>query len=155
MNFRNRAAVVAIAGLASAVAASAAIAATPTMPAFFGPPSKNNPVAKPPEIVYSGDGSEFFAGTKSAKRAGKLHWTTWNGSVGLGSGYQWIDNCSPSCANGKFALFPVTLKVYRPRKESKYFIFTRLQVTYTGKKPGHRSSFIWKLSYTRGFFEIG
>lgn len=155
MNFRNRTALVAIAGLASSVAASAALAATPTMPAFYGPASKNNPVAKPPAIVYSGDGSQFFAGPRRAKKPGHLHWTTWNSGEGLGSGYQWIDNCNPSCANGKFALYPVSLKVYRPRKESKYYIFTRLKVTYTGKKPDHQSSFTWKLSYTDKFFEIG
>jgi hypothetical protein len=155
MNLRNRSALVAIAGLASATAASAAIAATPTMPAYYGPPSKNNPVAKPPEIVYSGDGSEFFAGAKGSHKAGALHWTTWNGTEGLGSGNQWINNCSPSCANGKFTLYPVTLKVYRPKHESKYFIFTRLKVTYTGKKPDHKSNFTWTLSYSRGFFRIG
>lgn len=155
MNFRHRSVLVAIAGLASAAAASAAIAATPTMPAYYGPPSKNNPIAKPPDIVYSGDGSQFFAGPQHRRTSGKLAWTTWNGSEGLASGYQWINNCSPSCANGKFTLYPVALKVYRPKHESKYFIFTRLNVTYTGKKPDHKSSFTWTLSYTRGFFQIG
>jgi hypothetical protein len=155
MNFRHRSALVAIAGLVSATAASAAIAATPTMPAYYGPPSKNNPVAKPGAIVYTGDGSEFFGGAKHPHGAANLHWTTWNGSEGLGSGYQWINNCTPSCAGGKFSLYPVTLKVYRPKHESKYFIFTRLKVTYTGKKPDHKSSFTWTLSYARGFFQIG
>jgi hypothetical protein len=153
MNTLKRSSVAAVVGLA--IAASAALAATPTFPAFSGPPSKNNPVAKPNEIVYSGDGSEFFAGAKRPHKALNLHWTVWSSSKGLGTGYQWINNCSPSCANGKFTLYPVTLAVSQPKKESKYFIFTRLKVTYTGKKPRNQKSFTWKISYSHGFFEIG
>jgi hypothetical protein len=153
MHTIKRSTVAAIVGLA--VAASAALAATPTLPGFSGPPSKDNPMAKPTEIVYSGDGSQFFAGTKHPHRAGNLHWTVWSGTKGLGTGYQWINNCEPSCANGKFSLFPVTLTASQPKKESKYLIFTRLKVTYTGKKLGHHKSFTWKVSYSHGFFEIG
>jgi hypothetical protein len=137
-----------------AAGASAALAATPTFPTFSGPPSKTNPVVKPSEILYTGDGSEFFAG-EGSKKAGKLHWTVWNSTEGLGTGDQWIDNCTPNCASGKFSKFPVTLKTYQPKKASKYFIFTRLKVTYTGKKPGHQKTFTWKVSYNHGIFLIG
>jgi hypothetical protein len=148
-------AMLAIAGSAIAGGASAAMAATPKFPAFSGPPSKTNPVVKPTEIVYSGDGSQFFAGNKEgSKKIGKLHWTTWNGTEALGTGYQWIDNCNPSCANGKFSRYPVTLKASAPKQESKYYIFTRLKVTYTGKKYGHHKSFTWTVSYSHGFFDI-
>jgi len=151
----KRSAATAIAGLAVAAGASAALAATPKFPAFSGPPSKGNPAVKPTEIVYSGDGSQFFAGIKSSKKVGKLHWTVWNGTKGVGTGDQWIDNCSPSCAAGKFSKYPVTLKAYQPKKESKFVIFTRLKVTYTGKKYGRQKSFTWKVSYSRGIFLIG
>ena len=145
----------AIAGLAIAAAASAAAAApTPTFPTFAGPPAKNNPAAKPSEIVYTGDGSGFFAGA-GTKKAGRLHWTTWNHTEGHGTGYQWLNNCTPTCAAGKFSKYPVTLKASRPRQVSKYLIFTRLQVTYTGKKPGHQNMFTWKVSYSHGMFVIG
>jgi hypothetical protein len=154
MNAINRTAVAGIATLAIAAGASAALAATPTFPAFSGPPSKNNPVVKPSEIVYSGDGSHLFAGG-AGNKVGKLHWTVWNSTEGLGTGYNWINNCNPSCANGKYAKYPVTLKVYQPKKQSKFFIFTRLKVTYMGKKPGGKQSFTWKVSYSHGFFEIG
>ena len=156
MNAIKRCAQIAIAGLALAAGASIALAAspTPTFPAFSGPPAKNNPVAKPSEIVYTGDGSGFFAGG-AAKKAGKLHWTAWNRTEGLGTGYQWLNNCTPNCAAGKFSKYPVTLKAYRPKQESKYFIFTRLNVTYTGKKPSHQKTFTWNVSYSRGIFQIG
>jgi hypothetical protein len=151
----TRFAVAGTAALMMAAAAPAAMAATPKFPAFAGPPSKNNPVVKPTEIIYSGDGSEFFAGNRvGAHKIGKLHWTVWNGSEGLGTGYQWINNCSPSCANGKFTQYPVTLKAYRPKHESKYYIFTRLKVTYTGKKFGPHKTFTWAVSYSHGFFDI-
>ena len=153
MNAIKRSALTAIAFLALA-GASAALAAIPTFPALTGPPAKGNPVAKPTEIVYTGDGSQFFAGGGS-KKPGKLHWTTWNSTAGLGSGDQWINNCTPSCAAGTFSKYPVTLKAYQPKKEGKYLIFTRLKVTYTGKKPGHKKSFTWKVSYSKGIFLIG
>jgi hypothetical protein len=153
MNATSRTALAGIVGLVTAAGATAALAATPTMPAFTGPPSKHNPVVKPSEIVYTGDGSQFFAG--AGHRPGKLHWSVWNSTQASGTGEQWIDNCNPSCATGKFSKYPITLKASRPRKASKYFIFTRLKITYTGKKPGHMTTFTWKLSYSRGFFEIG
>jgi hypothetical protein len=148
-------ALTAIAGLAIAAGASAALAATPTFPTFAGPPSKDNPVVKPTEIIYSGDGSQFFAGG-GTERAGKLHWTVWNSTEGLGSGDNWINNCAPTCANGTFSKYPVTLKVYKPKRESKFLIFTRLTVTFTGKKPpADLTTFTWKVSYLDGFFAIG
>jgi hypothetical protein len=146
---------IAIASLAIAGGASAALAATPTFPAFAGPPSKDNPVVRPAAIIYSGDSSQFFAGA-GAHRPGKLHWTVWNSTEGLGSGENWINNCTPSCANGTFSQYPVTLKVYRVKRESKFRIFTRLTVTFTGTRPvDSRRTFTWKVSYGDGFFEIG
>jgi len=154
MNIIKTSALAAIAGLAIAAGASAA-APTPTFPTFAGRPSKGNPVAKPGEIVYSGDGSHLFAGAKGNRKIGKIHWTTWNSTEGLAAANNWINNCSPSCANGKFTLYPVTLKATAPKKEGKYFIFTRLKVTYTGKQSGPAKTFTWKISYSHGFFEIG
>jgi hypothetical protein len=154
MHVVKRSALAGVTGLLLAAGASAALAATPTFPAFTGPPSKDNPVVKPSSIVYTGDSSEFFAGAGKTT-AGKLNWTVWNSTEGLGTGYQWTDNCKPNCAEGKFSKVPIALKAYRPKKESKYFFFTRLKVTYTGKKPGHQKSFTWKVSYSRGNFLIG
>jgi hypothetical protein len=155
MRALSRIGVGAAAGIVIAAIATAALAAPPTFPQYSGPASKNNPVAKPTEIVYTGDGSEFFAGKKSAKKIGKLNWTKWNSTEGIAAGYQYIDNCSPSCAAGKFAQYPIALKAFRLRKESKFHFFTRLEVTYTGKKPSHQTSFTWKVSYSHGFFQIG
>jgi hypothetical protein len=154
MNAVKRMALAGVAALGVAAGASAALAATPTFPAFTGPPSKNNPVVKPHEIVYTGDSGEFFAGT-GTRRPGKIHWSVWNRTEGVGSGANWVNNCTPNCASGKFSSYPVTLKAYRPEKVSKYFIFTRLKVTYTGKKFGNKQSFTWKISYKRGVFLIG
>jgi hypothetical protein len=155
MRALKRVAITAVAGIAIAAIATAALAAAPTFPAFNGSASKNNPVSKPTEIVYTGDDSEFFAGHKGAKKIGKLDWKTWNSTDGIASGYQYIDNCRPNCAAGKFATFPVTLKAYRPKKESKYLFFTRLKVTYTAKEPAHKKTFTWKASYSKGYFQIG
>lgn len=64
-------------------------------------------------------------------------------------------SAAPSCANGKFTLYPVTLKATAPKKEGKYFIFTRLKVTYTHKKFGPKQSFTWPISYSHRYFNIG
>jgi hypothetical protein len=144
-----------IVGLGLAASATAVASTTPAFPAFSGPPSKTNPVVKPSEILYTGDGSEFFAGKKSPTKTAKLHWSTWNGTEGLGTGYNWINHCSPDCAQGKFSQYPVTLKVSRPAKEGKYLVFTRLKVTYTGKKFGPKQSFTWKVTFKHGYFVIG
>jgi hypothetical protein len=154
MKVIKRSALAVIPALVIAAAASAALAATPTFPTFTGPPSKHDPTVKPAEIIYTGDGSGFFAGPGN-KKAGKLHWTVWNGTEGLGTGENWVDNCSPNCAAGKFSKYPVTLRVSQPKKESKYLVFSRLTVTYTGKKPSHQKSFTWKVSYSDGEFLIG
>jgi hypothetical protein len=154
INVLRRSALTGIAGLVVAAAASAAAAPTPSLPAFDGAPSKDNPSVKPNQIVYAGDSSGFFAGA-GKKKAGNLDWSVWNSTEALASGENWINNCTPNCAKGTFLQFPVSLKAYRPKKESKYLIFTRLKVTYTGKKPGNQKTVTWTVSYSKGTFLIG
>jgi hypothetical protein len=130
----------------AATGASAAAAALPSIPAFNGPAGKHNPVVKPSEIVYSGDGSQLFGGP--SRKSNKIHWTTWNSTEGVGTGAQWIDNCNPNCAAGTFTRYPISLKATQPKKEGKYLIFTRLKVTYTTSKHfANKKSFTWKVSY--------
>jgi hypothetical protein len=127
-----------VVGVVAASGASAA-AALPALPAYSGPiKTGKNPVVKPKSIVYTGDGSGFLAGpgtTGRRPKAGKLNWTKWNATGASGTGEDWINNCLPDCADGKFSAFPVALKASRPRVVLGHKIFTRLKVTWTGSRP--------------------
>ena len=116
---------------------TAAFAAVPKVPVFLGPPrSGQTPRVRPPEIVYTGDGTGFFAGRGRAgyhPKFGHLHWTEWTATEAKAWGADWLDNCNPDCAGGYRKPFPVNLDLYRPRRTLGYLVFTRIKVTYTKK----------------------
>jgi hypothetical protein len=94
---------------------------------------------RPYQIVNTGDGSGVLSG--ASLRHGKLRWSVWNGSEGLGRGDDWLDDCNPDCARGTFHAYPANIKVFRPRTLGGYYVFTRMTITYTRSTPypGHRS----------------
>ena len=125
----------------------------PKIPIFTGTPSSHDFQVEPSSITYTGDGSGFFAGghRPHSHRARSLKWKSWTANGASGSGFNWLNNCRPDCAHGKFTLYPVTLKLSRPRHEHHHLVFTRMNVTYTGSKPGrvkHRE--LWKLVFSSG-----
>jgi hypothetical protein len=65
----------------------------------------------------------------------RLHWTTWNRSVGRATGSDWHNNCIPDCAHGAFSAYPVEARISPLRWVDGYLVFTRLTVTYTGARP--------------------
>jgi hypothetical protein len=69
---------------------------------------------------------EFFTGLK---------WTSWK-SVGYGSGTLKVNNCTPTCANGKFIGYPILTVLWRPEAWSGHSgqYFTRLTFIFTGKR---------------------
>ena len=143
-------------GLAVAVtsisAASAALAAVP------GVTSEGTaaPTVKPTGIIYSGDGSAFFAGAQKVSKTnfGSITWSKWNSKKALGSGGNWLNDCKPDCARGKFHGYPVTLKLTRPRKVEGFHVFTRMVVTYTQNVPSHATkTTTWQLTHSgKAFF---
>lgn len=129
----------------------------PKIPIFLGPASHNNLQIRPVRITYTGDGTGFFAGPGHAShkpRIGHLRWSRWTATGASGSGYDWDDNCTPACANGLRTPYHVLLALSRPGKLGGHLVFTRLQVSYTGRRPKYekRQSFTFKLSYYRGSF---
>ena len=140
---------VAVAVLAAS-GASAALAAVPGVVAE-GPGAK----VKPKQIVYTGDGSGLFAGATKVSKTnfGSIHWSKWNKTKAVGSGGNWLNDCKPSCAGGKFHSYPVTLKLTRPRTVSGKHIFTRMTVTYTQNLPAHATkTTTWKVSHSGTLF---
>jgi hypothetical protein len=133
--------------LTFAVGASAALAALPGVTSEASAPPK----VKPKTIVYSGDGSAFFAGATRVSKTnfGSLHWSKWNKTKAVGSGANWLNDCKPNCAKGKFHGYPVTLTLTRPRTVAGKHIFTRMTVTYTQNLPAHAvKTTTWKVSHS-------
>lgn len=145
-------------GLITAFVTSAAVAAAPKVPTFDGPPvTLANPQAKPFRIVYTGDGSGLLAGHGRASRRprfGRLHWTAWNEIEGRAWGANWLDDCTPDCASGRFTPYPVNVKVFRPEVVYGYEVFTRMNVTYTRSVPSfvRKRTQTWRVKHSDGQF---
>jgi hypothetical protein len=86
---------------------------------------------RPAHIVYTGDGSGVLGGFDGTGIAhpGHLAWSSWTATRARGSGAVWIDNCTPSCAGGKFTAYSVAIVASRTVKGR----FTRLTLTYKYK----------------------
>jgi hypothetical protein len=69
----------------------------------------------------------------------KMSWTSWR-STAFGHGDLKVNNCTPSCARGKFISYPTLLVAWRARPWRKHAgqeYFSRLTWIFTGKRPGH------------------
>ena len=156
MKIASRAGAVALATAVLVAVAGGDALAKVQLPAYSGPivPGKN-PKVRPGSIVYTGDGTGVLAGRGTRSRHpkfGRLHWTAWNPTEGRAFGADWVNNCVPFCAAGTFTPYPVNIKVFRPRLLSGHRIFTRMQVTYTGKLPQrvHDRVQIWTVDDSHG-----
>jgi hypothetical protein len=68
---------------------------------------------------------------------GKASWTSW-GSTAFGAGVLEVNNCTPSCAGGKFIKYPILIVLWRAepwkgKKGTDYF--SRMTWIYSGKRP--------------------
>ena len=130
------------------------IALTPRVPVYLGPPS-GDMQSRPYRLVYTGDGTGFFAGLGRAghhPRIGRLRWSRWNATEALGSGADWADDCTPDCATGLRRPYRVRLRLYGPVFEDGYYVFSHLDVAYPHAHPPHvhPRSFTWRLRYVAG-----
>ena len=64
----------------------------------------NKPVVRPKEFDIFCDGSGSLT---------KLAWTNWNGTEATGTGVEYIDNCVPDCAQGKWQHENVIVVLWR------------------------------------------
>lgn len=138
-------------GLTFAVGASAALAALPGVTSEGSAPPK----VKPATILYTGDGSGLFAGATKVSKTnfGSIHWSKWNKTKAAGSGGNWLNDCKPSCAGGKFHGYPVKLTLTRPKMVAGKHIFTRMTVTYTQNLPPHAiKTTTWKVTHSGNLF---
>ena len=108
--------------------------------------------AKPSQIIWTGDGHRRVAAAAarpaSTPSSGGLHWGQWTATVGEGSGANWLNDCIPFCADGKFTPFNANFTAYRPRVISGFKVFTRLKVVYTGDVPrGFKRTEVYTLGH--------
>jgi hypothetical protein len=152
MTFRKIAVLAGAGALVGGPAALASGSTLPKLPSQVGPASQGDLKVKPASIVYTGDGSGFFAGARKTKHRDKpLKWSSWTASGGQGSGFNWVNNCNPNCAGGTFRAFAVKLDAYRPRRLGGHRVFTRMKVTYTDQKPSHNNrTQVWKVVHQHG-----
>jgi len=68
-----------------------------------------------------------------------LRWTSWR-SVAFGSGTLKVNDCTPTCAQGKYVKYPILVVLWRAQPWSKHAgqdYFSRLTWIFTGQRPGH------------------
>ena len=121
-----------------ALGASAALAGKTQILVSDGFPSGKTLKVKPSQIIWTGDSSGVFAGRGTPGRHpkfGRLHWSKWTATEGQATGANWLNDCRPYCAAGKWTPHNVKLTVYRPRVLSGHKVFTRIRETFTGKVP--------------------
>jgi hypothetical protein len=141
-----------------AVALTFAAAVPAALAALPGVTSEGTaaPKVRPRTIVYTGDGSALFAGAQAVSKTdfGSIQWSKWTKKKAHGSGGNWLNDCKPDCARGKFHSYPVTLSLSRPRKVVGKHVFTRMTVTYTQNLPPHAAmTTTWKLRHSgKAFF---
>ena len=87
------AAAVAAGGLTMAANAHAATGRPAPAPAISVYDCANKPVVRPKQFDIFCDGSGSLT---------RLAWTSWNGTEATGTGVEYIDNCIPNCAQGKW-----------------------------------------------------
>jgi hypothetical protein len=130
-----------VAVVAAISAASSASGATrlPLVVAFEPAPFQGRGLAvRPNEIDYAL--TEFLAGRTTSgsqrPRWGRLRWRSWTSHQATGSGYDAIQktNCDPIPTCG-YSFYASTVQLYRPRREHGYWLFTRMRITYTKKRP--------------------
>jgi hypothetical protein len=130
----------------------------PVVPTFDGAPYDGRGLArKPAQIVYTGDGTGVWAGARAGKRRyGPLRWTTWTATQAVATGYDWVDNCNPDCAGGRFTGYPIKLILSKPQYEHGHEVFTHAEITYTRKRPPHvRRQWSMVVTYGSGGFNWG
>lgn len=68
-----------------------------------------------------------------------LTWTSWR-SVAFGSGVLEVNNCTPTCAGGRYVKYPILVALWRAEPWPKHpgrDYFSRLTWIFTGKRAGH------------------
>jgi hypothetical protein len=90
---------------------------------------------KPTSITYTGDGTGLLGGANVRNGSSGIDWTKWTTGVAFGTGFNQLNNCTPSCAGGKFHSYPVKIEMWRPQILGGILVFTRMTIFYKRTQP--------------------
>ncbi|MER6028861.1 hypothetical protein [Streptomyces sp. NPDC001851] len=80
-------------------------------------------------ILACGDGNSRLMG---------LHWTRWSPDGATATGVNWVNDCKPYCAAGRFHGYRVTVRLDEPKSWTKHPSvqhFTRMSLIYADARP--------------------
>jgi hypothetical protein len=121
---------IAAAGAASAIVITAGPAAAASSPVALVDCAGHGTVRPAVYDIGCMPSSEYVAG---------LTWTSWR-SVAFGSGTLKVNDCTPTCAGGKYVKYPILTVLWRtkawPGHPGRDY-FTRLTWIFTGTRPAH------------------
>jgi hypothetical protein len=104
-----------VAAVGVVVADASASGTLPVSPTYLRATAAYNGLqVKPATITYTGDGTGFLGGANARNQNSGIHWTKWTTGVALGTGFNQLNNCNPSCAGGKFRGYRVKIDVAAP-----------------------------------------
>jgi hypothetical protein len=119
---------IAAAGAASAIVVTAVPAAAASSPVVLVNCAGHGKVRPAVYDIGCMPSNEYVAG---------LTWTSWH-SVAFGSGTLKVNDCTPTCAAGKYIKYPILTVLWRaeawPNHAGKDY-FSRLTWIFTGKRP--------------------
>ncbi|MDT9701840.1 hypothetical protein [Streptomyces sp. P17] len=89
-----------------------------------------HPQVRPSEFMLAcGDGNSRLA---------SLDWSRWGTDSARAEGVNWVNDCKPYCAAGRFHAYPVTVRLDHPKpwkKRPQVSHYTRITLVYTDSRP--------------------
>ncbi|HUB40584.1 MAG TPA: hypothetical protein VMA72_17195 [Streptosporangiaceae bacterium] len=93
------------------------------------------PLYRPSSMPIACDGSESLE---------HLTWSEWSFSKAAGTGVAKVNDCSPSCAAGRFHSYPVTVTLNEPEYLDHGWEWAHAVVVFPGKHPAGNE--VWSMS---------
>ncbi|MBV7700128.1 hypothetical protein [Streptomyces sp. TRM70350] len=88
------------------------------------------PTTRPAEFMLAcGDGNSRLA---------SLEWSRWDGHAAVAKGVNWVNDCKPYCAAGRFHSYAVTVRLDDPKpwkKNPDLRQYGKISLTYTDGRP--------------------
>jgi hypothetical protein len=114
-----------------AILVSTVVLATAPSPVVPASCLASSAKVRPASIVIAcGDGNFYFS---------KLSWTSWTATQAAGRGLANLNDCTPTCAAGRFHTYRTTVTLTRPRRCHGKPQFGSIRWRYTTEKPARVS----------------
>ncbi|MGW1891369.1 hypothetical protein ACWCP6_14110 [Streptomyces sp. NPDC002004] len=118
---------------AASLATVAPASAAPAQPSSTQPVLVDcfmKPQVRPGDYILAcGDGNNLLK---------DLKWSAWGPETATATGTDWVNDCQPYCAAGRFHPYPVDVTLFRPKtwpQDPGKQQFTRIRLVYTDHRP--------------------